>query len=63
VRRCRASNSNHATATTLTLWAVFERDTTCMVPPQITPIDTQPIDDHDPDLAQAMRLHRLKWLN
>jgi hypothetical protein len=43
----------------LTLWALFERDTASGAPPQITPIDAQPIDDQDPELAEAMRLHRL----
>jgi hypothetical protein len=44
------------------LWALFERDAASTAPPQITPIDARPIDPQDPDLAEAMRLHRLKWL-
>jgi hypothetical protein len=47
----------------LTLWAVFERDTASNAPPEITPIDAQPIDEQDPDLVEAMRLYRLKWLS
>jgi hypothetical protein len=46
----------------LMLWTLFERDTASTAPPQITPIDARPIDPQDPDLAEAMRLHRLKWL-
>jgi len=29
--------------------------------PQITPIRAGPIAADDPDLTEAMRLHRLKW--
>ena len=45
----------------LTLWALYERDTTTSSPPQITPIGADPIDADAPDLEEAMRLHRLSW--
>jgi hypothetical protein len=45
----------------LTLWALYERDTASNAPPQISPISVDPVHGENPDLKQAMRLHRLTW--
>ena len=45
----------------LTLWAIYERDTSTNSPPHISPIGADPIDADD--LAEAMRLHRLTWVD
>jgi hypothetical protein len=45
----------------LTLWAIYERDATTNAPTQITPMRAEPVDGDDPDLKEAMRLHRLTW--
>jgi hypothetical protein len=45
----------------LTLWALYERDTTTISPPEIAGVSTDPIDVDDPDLTEALRLHRLTW--
>ena len=45
----------------LTLWAIYERDTTTNAPPEVTPIGAEPVDVDDADLKEAMRLHRLAW--
>jgi hypothetical protein len=45
----------------LTLWALYERDTTITSPPEITAVCADPINGDDPDLNEALRLHRLTW--
>ncbi len=45
----------------LTLWALYERDTTSSAPPQVTAVSADPVHVDHPDLQEAMRLHRLTW--
>ena len=45
----------------LTLWALYERDTTTSAPPQVTAVGADPVNVDHPDLQEAMRLHRLTW--
>jgi hypothetical protein len=45
----------------LTLWAIYERDTTTTTPPEVIPISANPVNPIDSDLTEAMRLHRLTW--
>jgi hypothetical protein len=45
----------------LTLWAFYERDTASSTPPAVVPAGADLIDPNDPDLKEAMRLHRLAW--
>jgi Domain of unknown function (DUF932) len=48
-------------ADNLTLWAIYERDTATNSPAEVTAISADPVDENDPDLKEAMRLHRLTW--
>ena len=45
----------------LTLWALYERDPATGGPPEVTAVSADPVDGNDPDLKDAMRLHRLTW--
>ena len=45
----------------LTLWALYEHDTASSSPPGVVPAGAELIDPNDPDLKEAMRLHRLAW--
>lgn len=45
-----------------TLWALYERETKHTSPPQISDhASHQRITPEDPDLAEAMRIHEIKW--
>ncbi|WP_375489195.1 RES domain-containing protein [uncultured Mycobacterium sp.] len=46
----------------LTLWSVYERDPAAASPPEIEQEAAEPIAPDDPQLLEAMRLHRLSWL-
>lgn len=45
----------------LTLWAVLERPGDEEVSAQLREPQSEPVDKDDPDLREAMRLHRLRW--
>jgi hypothetical protein len=45
----------------LTRWAICERATATSAPPEVMPVIAEPVDVDDPDLKEAMRLHRLTW--
>lgn len=46
---------------TLTLWAVFERDTDTDPSRHITPCTSADINEDNPDLEKAFTIHRLHW--
>jgi len=45
----------------VTLWAVFERPGDDEVSALLLEPQSDAIDEHDPDLREAMRIHRLRW--
>lgn len=45
----------------LVLWALYERPGDGPVSKNITVLDYGPVEEHDPDLIEAMRLHNLIW--
>ncbi|GAA4475323.1 hypothetical protein GCM10023094_12580 [Rhodococcus olei] len=45
----------------LDLWAVYERPLDPAISPRLTPMRTDPVRRDDPDLVEAMRIHRLQW--
>jgi hypothetical protein len=45
----------------LTLWAVFERPGDEPVSAQLSELTSESVDPSDPELVEAMRLHRLAW--
>jgi hypothetical protein len=45
----------------LTLWAVFERPADDEVSALLLETQSDPIDEDDPDLCEAMRIHRPQW--
>ncbi len=52
-------NSRHGDG--LTLWAVFERHGDDGVSSLLQELQSEPVDRDDPDLLEAMRIHRLHW--
>lgn len=48
----------------LLLWAIYERDHASAVAAELGDFDVdQQVQSGDPDLAEAMRIHRLRWLD
>jgi hypothetical protein len=45
----------------LVLWALYERPGDGPVSKNVTVLDYAPVEEHDPDLIEAMRLHNLVW--
>ncbi|UVT25943.1 hypothetical protein NXT08_04755 [Rhodococcus pyridinivorans] len=45
----------------LVLWALDERPGDGPVSKNVTVLDYGPVEEHDPDLIEAMRLHNLVW--
>lgn len=45
----------------VTLWAVFERPGDEAVWALLHEPHSDPIDEHDPELGEALRIHRLHW--
>ncbi len=43
------------------LWAVYERNPAANTPPEIVSTTANSVSAADPELAEAMRLHRLHW--
>lgn len=47
----------------LLLWAIYERDHTSTIATELSGFDTdEDVQPDDPDLIEAMRIHRLGWL-
>jgi len=45
----------------LVLWALYERPGDGPVSKNVMVLDYGPVEEHDPDLVEAMRLHNLVW--
>lgn len=45
----------------LVLWALYERPGDGPVGENVTVLDHGPVEERDPDLIEAMRLHDLVW--
>lgn len=45
----------------LRLWALYERPGDGPISGNVTPLDYGPVEETDPDLVEAMRLHNLVW--
>jgi hypothetical protein len=43
------------------LWAVFERWGDDLIPALLWELQSDPVDVDDPELREAMRIHRLQW--